>query len=226
MTLISHEPFQLAGRYADRNRWEVLNGPGDSRVTGLEIIKDEGIEGKWSGKAVLITGISAGIGIKTFEAMAATGATVFGTARSLQKAKDALGTLLDNPRCHQSGGKLNVVINNAAVMNTPDEKTKDGFELQFQTTNHLSHFLLFYLLKDLLLASATPEFHSRVVTVASAAHRYSPCRLDNINFDGEYNGWMAYGSSKTANVYFDNQVERLYGPQKLWEKSKQWAGVE
>lgn len=99
-------------------------------------------------------------------------------------------------------------------MNTPYEKTKDGFELQFQT-NHLSHFLLFYLLRDLMIASSTPEFHSRVVAVASAAHRYGPCRLDNINFDGEYNGWLAYGSSKTANIYMISQIERLYGSQGL-----------
>lgn len=99
-------------------------------------------------------------------------------------------------------------------MNTPEIRTKDGFELQFQT-NHLSHFLLFYLLKDLLLASSTAQFHSRVVNVSTSAHRYGPVRLDNINFDGIYNGWLAYGSSKTANIYMTNQIERLYGSQGL-----------
>ncbi len=99
-------------------------------------------------------------------------------------------------------------------MNTPESRTKDGYELQFGT-NHLSHFLLFYLLKDMLLASSTPQFHSRVVNVASAAHRYGPVRLDNINFDGIYNGWLAYGSSKTANIYMTTQIERLYGSQGL-----------
>lgn len=136
MSLVSCEPFQLVGRYADRNRWEKLNGPGDSRVTGQQVLDDEGVRGKWADKVVLITGVSAGIGIKTFEAMAATGATVFGTARNLTKAKEALGSLLDSDRCHvlhmdhadlatvracasafreQSGGKLNVLICNAAV---------------------------------------------------------------------------------------------------------------
>ena len=99
-------------------------------------------------------------------------------------------------------------------MNSPESRTKDGFELQFGT-NHLSHFLFFYLLKDMLLASSTPQFHSRVVNVASAAHRYGPVRLDNINFDGIYNGWLAYGSSKTANIYMTTQIERLYGSQGL-----------
>lgn len=99
-------------------------------------------------------------------------------------------------------------------MNTPESRTKDGYELQFGT-NHLSHFLLFYLLKDLLLAGSTPDFQSRVVNVASAAHRYGPVRLDNINFDGIYNGWLAYGSSKTANIYMTTQIERLYGSRGL-----------
>lgn len=99
-------------------------------------------------------------------------------------------------------------------MNTPETRTKEGYELQF-TTNHLSHFLLFSLLKDLLLASSTPQFNSRVVNVTSAGHRYSPLQLDNIHFNGNYNGWLAYGSSKTANLYMANHIDRLYGSQGL-----------
>lgn len=63
MSLISREPFQLSGRYADRNRWEALNGPGDSRVTGCEVIQDEKLENAWPDKVVLITGVSSGIGV-------------------------------------------------------------------------------------------------------------------------------------------------------------------
>ncbi|KAL8888801.1 MAG: hypothetical protein Q9215_003828 [Flavoplaca cf. flavocitrina] len=235
MALISKEPFQLTGRYADRNRWEVLNGPGDSRVTGSQIIKDEKLTDAWGGKVVLITGVSSGIGVETVRALAQTGATVYGVARSLDKAKQALGHLLDSGKVHllfmdqadlssvrtcaeefrKQSKSLNVIINNAGVMNTPKgERTRDGNELQFGT-NHLSHFLIFYLLKDLLLASSTPQFNSRVVNVSSAAHRYGPLRLDNINFEGIYNGWLAYGSSKTANIYMTNQIDRLYGSQGL-----------
>lgn len=65
MALVSKEPFQLTGRYADHNRWEVLNGPGDSRVTGSQIIKDEKLTDAWGGKVVLITGVSSGIGVET-----------------------------------------------------------------------------------------------------------------------------------------------------------------
>lgn len=233
---VSREPFQLSGRYADRNRWEALAGPGDSRITGLQIIHDENLTNAWIDKTALITGVSSGIGVETVRALVATGATVFGTARNLYKAREALGAeLLESGRvklvfmdqtdlasvraCAEevrksSGGRLNIIVNNAAVMNTPEERTKDGFELQFGT-NHLSHFLLFYLLNDMLLASSTPQFHSRVVSVSSAAHRYAPVQLDNVNFEGNYNGWLAYGSSKTANIYMTNQIERLYGAQGL-----------
>jgi len=83
------------------------------------------------------------------------------------------------------------MINNAAVMNTPEERTKDNYELQF-ATNHLAHFLLFYLLKDLLLEGSTPDFHSRVVNISSIGHRASPIRFDDVHFEkGGYNGWVA-----------------------------------
>ncbi|KAL2813127.1 short-chain dehydrogenase [Aspergillus granulosus] len=231
MAFTSRTPFQLSGRYANRNRWEVLNGPGDSRVTAEEIIRDEGLLDAWADKTVLVTGVSSGIGVETVRALALTGATVYGTARNLKKAKEALGEeLLGSGRVHllymdqtdlssvracaeefrSRSDRLNVVINNAAVMNVPEGRTKDGFELQFGT-NHLAHFALFWHLRDLLLASSTPLFQSRVVNVSSVAHRYSPVQFDNINFEGNYNGWLAYGSSKTANIYMATQVERLYG---------------
>lgn len=99
-------------------------------------------------------------------------------------------------------------------MNIPETHTKEGYEVQF-TTNHLSHFLLFSLLQDLLLSSSTPSFHSRVVSVSSAAHRYGEVNFADINFTTSYNGWLAYGSSKTANLYMTNHIERLFGKQGL-----------
>lgn len=157
MSMVSHEPFQLVGRYTDRNRWENLNGPGDWRVTGTQIIEEAALEGAWSDKAVLITGASAGIGIKTIEAITSTGATVFGTARNIDKASNALGHLLesDRDRIHllhmdqvdlttvracadavrgKSRGKLNIIINNATVMNTPYEKPRTGLNYSFRQT--------------------------------------------------------------------------------------------
>lgn len=78
-------------------------------------------------------------------------------------------------------------------MASPESKTKDGFELQFGT-NHLGHFLLFQLLKPALLASTTPDFNSRVVSVASTGHRVSTVLLDDLDFaKSGYNPWKAYG---------------------------------
>jgi NAD(P)-dependent dehydrogenase (short-subunit alcohol dehydrogenase family) len=87
--------------------------------------------------------------------------------------------------------------------------TEDGHEVHF-ATNHLSHFLLFQLLKPSLFASSTPEFHSRVVIVASSAHR--ACSLnesDNYNFQkGGYDHGQTYENSKLANFYMANELER------------------
>ncbi|KAF5708963.1 alcohol dehydrogenase, partial [Fusarium mundagurra] len=62
-------------------------GPGDARPTALQIVKDEGVEGKLQGQVFVITGTSSGIGIETVRAIAATGATLYLTARDLDKAK-------------------------------------------------------------------------------------------------------------------------------------------
>lgn len=135
MSLVSHVPFQLSGRYAQRNRWEVLGGPGDTRVTGSQIFKDEGLINRWDDKVVLITGVSSGIGVETVRVIASTGATVYGTARNLEKAREALGPLLESSRVHllsmdqadlssvracaeefrKQNDTLNIIINNAAV---------------------------------------------------------------------------------------------------------------
>ncbi|KAJ5120206.1 short-chain dehydrogenase [Penicillium atrosanguineum] len=197
MSMISRALFQLYGRYAEHNRWELLNGPGDSRVQGSQIIEDESLVNRWGDKVVLITGVSSGIGVETVRVLASTGATVFGTARNLEKAKEALGSLLDTGRTDLSSvracvkeflkqsSKLNILINNAAVINTPESRTKDGFELQFGT-NHVSHFLLFYLLKETLLETArsTPDFHSRVRFIAIALFLLTISTLKETTTDG------------------------------------------
>lgn len=97
-------------------------------------------------------------------------------------------------------------------MAAPYSTTEDGFELQLGT-NHYAHFLLFQLLKPLLLSS-TP---SRVVCLSSSGHRRSPVRFDDIDFSGgeTYDRWLAYGQSKTANIYMASSITRHYGSQGL-----------
>ncbi|KAI0514781.1 hypothetical protein F5B22DRAFT_215737 [Xylaria bambusicola] len=223
----------MEGRYREAHKNP--KGPGDARPTALQIIKDEEREGSLSDKVVFITGCSSGLGVETARALKATGATLFLTARNLEKARTALGGILDGGRVHllkldleslasvrtcaeeflSRSQTLNILIANAGVRLVPEGRTKDGFEVHL-ATNHLSHFLLFELLKPTLLHSSSPEFHSRVVSVSSTAHRTAPLNFDDLNFEKrKYNGVAAYGQSKLANVYMANEIERRYGAQGL-----------
>ncbi|OKL58245.1 hypothetical protein UA08_06874 [Talaromyces atroroseus] len=174
--------------------------------------RDEGLEGQLTGSSILITGTSSGIGVETAKALFTTSATLYLTARNLDKVMHALGDMVSSPRVHllkldleslssvracaaallSKTKTLSIYIANAGVMATPEGRTKDGFETQFGT-NYLGHFLLFLLLRPMLLAAVTPESNSRVVFLSSIAHRYSEVVFDNLNFDGAYDKWKAYG---------------------------------
>eukprot|EP00243_Klebsormidium_subtile_P004274 TRINITY_DN1813_c0_g1_i1.p1 TRINITY_DN1813_c0_g1~~TRINITY_DN1813_c0_g1_i1.p1 ORF type:complete len:246 (+),score=36.54 TRINITY_DN1813_c0_g1_i1:90-740(+) len=110
-------------------------------------------------------------------------------------------------------------------MATPEGQTKDGFETQFGT-NHLGHYLLFLLLKPTLLASSTPTFHSRVVSLSSAGHRRSPILFDDLDLKKVgYQPFTAYGQSKTANIYLATEIERRYGSQGLHATAVHPGGI-
>ena len=226
--------------------WVSPKGPGDSRPTAHQIIEDEDIIGKLHGKVILITGCSSGIGIETARALKATGATLFLTARNLEKGKKALGDILDSNSVHllhldleslesvracvnelQKKTKvLNILINNAGVRHTPKGTTKDGFETQFGT-NQVAHFLLFQLLKPMLISSSSPDFNSRVVAVSSTAHRTSRLDFNNLNMEKRgYDPVVAYGQSKLANIYMTNEIERRYGAQGLHGWSVHPGGIQ
>lgn len=217
------------------------SGPGDARPTALQIIKDNNMENKLIGKVAVVTGASSGIGVETARALAATGLRLILPVRSLDKAKEALKDFFDPERMefvdidHSSlqsvreaaknilakTDKISILVNNAGIMNVPQlEHSKDGFELQF-ATNHLSHFLLFQLLKPALLAGSTLEFQSRVVSLTSDSHRHGGLNEPgNYNFEnGNYNGYAAYAQSKTANIYLANEIERRYGSKGLHANS-------
>lgn len=220
------------------------SGPGDARPTALQIVQDEGLEQKLTGKVILITGCSSGIGIETARALSKTGARLYVTARNEEKAKGALGDLLEMKNVHllkldlnslagvrafvkeflSKSEKLNILINNAGVMATPAGQTEDGFETQF-ATNHLAPFLLFQLLKPALLRASEPNFASRVVMVSSSAHRFSEVEFDNINLEEIYDPWKAYGQSKTATIWTSNEIERRFGSRNLHAFSVHPGGI-
>ncbi|KAI3579443.1 glycoside hydrolase superfamily, partial [Fusarium oxysporum f. sp. albedinis] len=232
----------MADRYVTIH--ESPNGPGDSRPTAIQIIKDEGLEGKLSDQTVFITGCSAGIGIETAKALHLTGATLYLTARDLEKAKSALGDLAEDERVHlleldleslesvrscaakflSESPKLNILICNAGVMCTPEGRTKEGFETQFGT-NHLAHFLLLQLLQPALAKGATSDRASRVIMLSSLAHRFGEVDFDNVNMEGCYDPNKAYSQSKTANLWTANEIERRYASEGIHAWSVQPGGV-
>lgn len=176
--------------------------------------------------------------------MAATGARCFLGTRDLKKGEVALKDVLEPGRVEliqidvgslesvraaaktflAKSSTLNVLINNAAIMACPEAKSVDGFESQL-AINFLGHFLLYKLLEPTLLESSTPTFNSRVVNVASSGHQASGIHFDNINFEGEYDPWVAYGQSKTAMIYMANEIERKFGNQGLHGLSLMPGGI-
>lgn len=182
-----------------------------------------------SGKRVLVTGVSAGLGVETARALVAHGADVVGAARDLAKAEGATGAVRDAAAA--SGGSFelialdlaslasvraaadalvtdgrtfDVIITNAGVMAAPFGKTVDGFETQFGT-NHLGHFTFVNRIAGLI------NDGGRLVSLASSGHRFSNVDLDDPNFDrGDYEPWTAYGRAKTANILFAVEFDRRH----------------
>ncbi|SBS78389.1 Retinol dehydrogenase 12 [uncultured Mycobacterium sp.] len=179
------------------------------------------------GRVVVITGANSGIGYETAAALAARGARVVMAVRNLAKggaARDQILaahpgadviveqldlTSLDSVRTaaaalRSAHPRIDLLINNAGVMWTPKETTKDGFELQFGT-NHLGHFAFTGLLLDSLL----PVPGSRVVTISSLGHRLlADIHFDDLQWERRYSRIAAYGQSKLANLLFTYELQR------------------
>ncbi len=190
------------------------------RSFGFDSTTDDVLEGiDLTGKRILVTGASAGLGLETTRALAAHGASVTMAVRDLDKGAAAMDQVLasapdadldlrqldladlSSVRTFAHGfvedhPVLHVLIGNAGVMACPQGTTVDGFELQLGT-NHLGHFLLVELLTPSLVAAGG----ARVVLLTSAGHRFGDVDLDDPGFGQQpYDAWVAYGRSKTANV--------------------------
>jgi len=184
------------------------------------------------GNRILVTGVSAGLGVETARSLAAHGAHVTGAARDLTKAKAAtaqvqkdaagnsgnlelieldLANLKSVRDCADkllaSGEPFDLIIANAGVMATPFGHTADGFEMQFGT-NHLGHFVLVNRIVSLIREGG------RLINLSSLGHRYSNVDLDDPNFAWvPYDPWIAYGRSKTANILFAVAFDRRHRDQ-------------
>jgi NAD(P)-dependent dehydrogenase (short-subunit alcohol dehydrogenase family) len=199
-------------------------------IFGTSSTTDDVLRGiRLNGKRVLVTGVSAGIGVETARSLAAHGVHVVGAARDLKKAEEATAQV--RKEAAANGGKLeltaldlaslksvracadallakgepfDVVIANAGVMATPFGHTADGFETQFGT-NHLGHFVLVNRIARLIRKGG------RLINLSSAGHRYSNVNLEDPNFERiPYEPFLAYGRSKTANILFAVEFDRRH----------------
>ena len=182
-----------------------------------------------AGKRILVTGVSAGIGVETARSLAAHGAQVVGAARDLAKAETATAQVRKDAAAHggsfdlvaldlanlksvrvcadrllAKGDAFDMVIANAGVMATPFGHTADGFETQLGT-NHLGHFVLVNRIAALIRSGG------RLINLSSLGHRYSNVDLEDPNFDRTpYEPFAAYGRSKTANILFAVAFDRRH----------------
>ncbi|MGW2417648.1 oxidoreductase [Streptomyces sp. NPDC001709] len=169
-----------------------------------------------TGRTAVITGANSGLGLVTAEALARAGAHVVFAVRDLARGGAAAAKVsgstevrrldladLDSVREFADGWDrpLDLLINNAGVMMLPEQRTKQGFEMQFGT-NHLGHFAL----TNLLL----PYVTDRVVTVSSGAHRFGDgvIHFEDVNLRGRYTPTRAYAQSKLANLLFTLELQR------------------
>ncbi len=192
-------------------RQQPLDSGFNAFSTAEEVIKDIDL----TGKVALVTGGYSGIGFETVRALHGAGATVIVPMRNPAKRemfKDFTSRLeieemdLMEPgsidgltqKFLASGRPLHLLINNAGIMATPLQRDRRGYEAQF-ATNHLGHFQLTARLWPALQRANG----ARVISVSSLGHRFSPVSFDDPNFERrEYNKWLAYGQSKTANILF------------------------
>ncbi|GAV79316.1 adh_short domain-containing protein [Cephalotus follicularis] len=192
----------------------------------------QGIDG--TGLTAIVTGASSGIGAETTRVLASRGVHVVMGVRNMTCARDvkeAIVKEIPNAKVeameldlssmasvrkfasdfNSSGLSLNLLINNAGIMDTPFMLSKDNIELQF-ATNHLGHFLLANLLLDTMKKTEhESRREGRIINVSSEAHHFTyreGIRFDKINDQSGYRSFAAYGQSKLANILHANELAR------------------
>jgi NAD(P)-dependent dehydrogenase (short-subunit alcohol dehydrogenase family) len=204
-----------------------IASPFDGRTQAEDVIAGVDL----SGKTAIVTGAASGIGVETARALASAGARVVMPVRSREKAEAVAADIratTGNARVEvadmdladyvsvrafadafvAAGAPLDLLINNAGIMATPERRIMGGFESQFGT-NHLGHMLLTGRLAPALLKGAP----GRVVALTSIGHRRSAVNFDDPHFQHRpYEKWEAYGQAKTANSLFAVAVNRRLEP--------------
>ena len=183
-----------------------------------------------SGLRVIVTGGSSGIGVETARALTAAGAHVTLAVRNTA-AGEAVADVIERstgtlrPRVAHLDladvrtvakfvedwvGPLHVLINNAGLVTSGMERTREGWELQF-ATNHLGHFALAVGLRDALALGASERDGARIVALSSTAHMRSGVDFGDLHFQQRpYDPQIAYAQSKTANSFFAVEATRLW----------------
>jgi NAD(P)-dependent dehydrogenase (short-subunit alcohol dehydrogenase family) len=179
-----------------------------------------------AGRVIVVTGATSGVGLELARQLAERHARLVLACRDIGKAERAAAAIREHARRADVSivrldltslasireaaasvgnrfGRIHVLVNNAGVMRPPYTKTADGFELQL-ATNHLGHFALTGLLLDLLYD--VPG--SRIVTVASPAHRQGRIDFDDLQSERHYSRGAAYAQSKLANLLFTHELQR------------------
>jgi NAD(P)-dependent dehydrogenase (short-subunit alcohol dehydrogenase family) len=191
-----------------------------ARTTAAEVL--DGID--LSGQLAIVTGGYSGLGLETVRALTGAGAHVVVPARRRRHAEEVLAgvTAPTHPEVDEldlgdlasvrafaqrfldSDRSIDILINNAAIMATPETRVGAGWEAQF-ATNHLVHFALTNLLWPALQADGG----ARVVALSSTGHKLSPIRFDDLQFTHGYDKWQAYGQAKTANSLFAVHLDAI-----------------
>ncbi len=199
-----------------------LSDQPDDQGFGIDSTATEVLAGiDLSGKFAIVTGGYSGLGLATTRALAAAGARVLVPARRTDVAREAVAGIagvevdeldladLDSvrnfaDRVLESGRPIDILINNAGIMATPLTRVGEGWEAQF-ATNHLGHFALV----NRLWPALTADGGARVVVTASGAGETPRINWDDVHFENGYDKWAAYSQSKSANILFAAELDRL-----------------
>ena len=176
------------------------------------------------GKVAIVTGANSGMGMATTAALADMGAKVIMLCRSEERGKEALEKLMEKKerqlelvlcdlgdyesirnfakQVRAENERIDILVNNAGFISLDRQFTKEGLERQFGI-NHIGHFLLTMLLLKKMGTG------SRIVNVASGAHKTGKIHFDDINLSKNFNVITAYSQSKLANVLFTRELARL-----------------